>query len=252
MKTRCLLQISTLLCFLFCYTSLQAQKLNTDLTYLVQEPKKKTDKAPVLIMLHGYGSNESDLFAMAQSFDDRYLVLSVRGPHNGKDMGYAWYDLNFLPDRKITHNFEQANESSFKLRSFISEACKAYKADSSKVILMGFSQGAIMAFHMGISYPGKIYGIMALSGRMMEETKNIKTDAKKLQELKVFMAHGFSDNVIDYKEAEKAHAHLKEKQIKNISFKSYEMPHSICGAELKDIQSWLRKQAEPELKKQSK
>jgi phospholipase/carboxylesterase len=239
-----------LLSILFLYQQLLfSQKLNSNLTYLVQEPLKKSDKPPVLIMLHGYGSNESDLFAMAQGFDERYLVLSVRGPLNVKNMGYAWYDLNFLPNKKITHNFEQAKKSSEKLKSFISEACKVYKADSTKIILMGFSQGAILAIHMGLSYPGKIYGVMALSGRMMEESKTVKTDSKKLQELKVFLAHGYSDNVIDYKEALKAHEFLKEKQIKNLSFKSYEMPHSINGEELKDIQAWLKKHAEPEMKK---
>jgi phospholipase/carboxylesterase len=252
MKLKFILHSILFSCFLLFNHTATAQKINSDLTYVVQEPKKKSERVPVLIMLHGYGSNESDLFAMAQSFDERYLVLSVRGPFNGKDMGYSWYNLNFLPDKKITHDFEQAKESSFKLRSFISEACKVYKADSNRVILMGFSQGAVMAFHMGISYPGKIYGLIALSGRMMEESKSVKTDAKKLQELKVFMAHGYSDNVIDYKEAEKAHNFLKEKQVKQLTFKSYEMPHSICGAKLKDIQGWLKKQADPEVKKQSK
>lgn len=239
-------------CILIFQQIIPAQKLQTDLTYLIQEPKKLTDRPPLLIMLHGYGSNESDLFAMAQSFDERYLVISVRAPFNGKDMGYSWYDLNFLPDKKISHNYSQAQESSAKLRSFISNACKNYKADSTKVFLMGFSQGAVMAFHMALNYPKNINGILALSGRIMEESKNIKTNAEALSKVKIFVAHGLSDNVIDYKEAEKSVDFLKQKQVKNLQFKSYEMPHSICGAELKDIQNWLKKQAESEIKKQSK
>jgi phospholipase/carboxylesterase len=75
-----------------------AQKVNTTLTYLVNQPAKKTEKVPVLIMLHGYGSNEEDLFDLAKSLDPRFMTFSLRGNFSGSDGGYCWYKLNFMPN----------------------------------------------------------------------------------------------------------------------------------------------------------
>lgn len=222
----------------------QTAKINTDLTYLVHESKAKSNP-PVIIMLHGYGSNEADLFDLSNGLDERFLTISVRAPFKGKEIGYAWYDLEFLPNKQVSCNYNQLKESRAKLLSFISNACKTYKADSTKVFLMGFSQGAIMAYDLALTNPKKINGIMALSGRLLEETKKNKLDDNAITKVKYFIAHGYSDNVIDIKEADKANEFLKSKNIKEVSYKNYEMPHSITGNELNDIKKWLKKQIDP-------
>jgi phospholipase/carboxylesterase len=221
-----------------------AQKINTELAYLVHESKAKTNP-PVIIMLHGYGSNEGDLFDISNSLDERFITFSVRAPYKASEVGNAWYDLKFLPDKQISCNYEQLKQSKAKLLSFISNACKAYKADSTKVFLMGFSQGAIIAYDIALTNPSKIAGVMALSGRLLEETKSNKMNAAAIEKLKFYIAHGYSDNVIDIKEADKANEFLKTKKITNVQYKNYEMPHSICGDELNDIKKWLKKQIDP-------
>lgn len=234
-----------LLIALFLLNFSYGQKITTDLEYLVHEPLKKGEKAPVIIMLHGYGSNEADLFELSKTIGDKFYVFSLRAPFKGKDVGYAWYDLNFLPNKQLSYNYEQLGESKAKILSFISNACKTYKADSNRVILMGFSQGAITAYEIALTNPKKIKGVIALSGRMLEETKQGLTDQKEAQKLKLFIGHGYSDNIIDIKEAEKANEFLTSKGFKEISFKRYEMPHSISGGELNDIKTWLKKFSDP-------
>lgn len=222
-------------------TSSQAQKINTDLVYLVNEPLKKTNRPPVLIMLHGYGANEEDLFELAKTLDPRLMVFSLRGNFPQNNGGYCWYQLSIAPDGKFNYDYSEVKQSKAKIISFISQVCKEYKLDSTQVFIMGFSQGAIMSYELAATVPGKIKGILALSGRLMEETKQLKTDWNKLVTLKCFIAHGLSDNVIKKEEADKALAFLKEKKLTDLSFHSYEMPHSISGAELNDIRSWLSK-----------
>jgi phospholipase/carboxylesterase len=222
----------------------QAPKINTDLTYLVHESKAKSNP-PVIILLHGYGSNEADLFELSYGLDERFLTISVRAPFKGKEMGYAWYDLEFLPNKQVSCNYNQLKESRIKLLTFISKACKTYKADSTQVFLIGFSQGAIMAYDIALTNPKKINGIIALSGRLLEETKKNKLDNNAITKVRYFIAHGYSDNVIDIKEADKADEFLKSKNIKEVSYKNYEMPHSISGNELNDIKKWLKKQIDP-------
>ncbi len=234
-----------LLLALFVLNFTYAQKIATDLEYLVHEPAKKTDKAPVIIMLHGYGSNEADLFELSKSIGEKFYVFSLRAPFKGKDVGYAWYDLNFLPNKQLSYNYEQLGEGKAKILSFISNACKTFKADSTKVILMGFSQGAIAAYDIALTNPKKIKGVIALSGRMLEESKQGMSDQKEAQKTKLFIGHGYSDNIIDIKEAEKANEFLSSKGFKEVTFKKYEMPHSISGTELNDIKTWLKKFSDP-------
>ncbi len=223
-----------------------AQTIKTDLKYKVKEPVKKKDKAaPLIIMLHGYGSNETDLFDISQSLDERFMVISLQGPIGTAGGGFCWYNLEFLPNQKFKYNYEEAKDSRVRILSFISNACKTYKLDSNNVFILGFSQGAIMGYDLALAAPKKIKGVMALSGRMMEESKNLKTDWKAAVKTKYFIAHGNSDNVIKIAEADSAVSFLKSKKVAEVKFNNYEMPHSINGKELNDIKSWLKKAIDP-------
>lgn len=244
MKKIHLLTVTVLLCL-----GMFSQTLSTSFTYSVHLPASKTSKPPVLILLHGYGSNESDLFELAHSLDSRFLTFSLRAPNLTKNGGFCWYDLAFLPNQQFQYNYQQAIESRKQILAFIRQACKAYKADSNQVFVLGFSQGAIMSYELALSAPGKIKGVVALSGRMMEETKNIPTDWSKVEKVKFFIAHGLSDNVIKFEDGEKAHTWLSDKKIKDLTFHHYEMPHSISGRELNDIRAWLTKSITTEQKK---
>lgn len=226
-----------------------SQTVTTTLTYSVNLPTKKTAKTPVLIMLHGYGSNEADLFDIAKGIDGRFITFSLRAPNTTPEGGFCWYALERFPDQPSKYNYAQAQESRTKILSFISNACKAYRLDSTQVFLMGFSQGSIMLYDIAIKAPAKIKGVMALSGRLMDETKDQKTDWAKVENVKFFIAHGNSDNVIKIAEAEKANEFLKSKQVKDLTFKNYEMPHSINGKELNDLKAWLVKCITPPEKK---
>ena len=55
------------------------------------------EKPPLLLLLHGYGANEDDLFSLAPYLDERFLIVSARAPVNLRGMGYAWFNLGFTP-----------------------------------------------------------------------------------------------------------------------------------------------------------
>lgn len=234
----------TFICIVLVFATL-AQKVNTDLVYMVNQPKQKAAKIPVLIMLHGYGSNEEDLFEISKALDPRFITFSLRGSVEKGQGAYCWYELNRDPEGNFSYDYNQAVQSRAKIISFISQACKTFKLDSTQVFLMGFSQGAIMSYELAAAAPGKIKGVLALSGRLMEETKQLNTDWTKVAAVKYFIAHGRSDNMIKIAEAEKAVDFLKEKKVTDVTYKSYEMPHSISGAELNDIKDWLVKAINP-------
>jgi phospholipase/carboxylesterase len=242
-----------LACFLFLclYLSNFSQTVKTDLVYKVSLPLKKTANPPLLIMLHGYGSNEDDLLAIAKSLDERLLTFSLRAPFIAEGQGYSWYKLGFLPDKQFSYTYSETVQSREKISSFIREACRSYKADSSRVFVMGFSQGAMMAYDLALNKPESVKGVLSLSGKMLEETKKTKADAFKIADVKFFIAHGNMDNVIDFKEGEAAAQFLRSKKA-NVSFKSYDMPHSLNGQELRDIQAWLVAALQTEKKPEGK
>lgn len=70
------------------------------LEYLIREPKVKTDKNPLILLLHGYGSNEQDLFSYASELPEEYYVIAARAPYDLQYGSYAWYAINFDGDQK--------------------------------------------------------------------------------------------------------------------------------------------------------
>ena len=59
------------------------------LEYVIREPQVRTKRSPVIFMLHGYGSNEEDLFSFADELPKEYTIISLRAPYNLTSFGYA-------------------------------------------------------------------------------------------------------------------------------------------------------------------
>ena len=102
-----------------------------NLTYLVREPKIKQEKNPLLLLLHGYGSNEEDLFSFAPQLPEDVYVISIRAPFNLQPYGYAWYEITFDADENKFSNNEQAKESLQLIANFIDEISEKLEANYS-------------------------------------------------------------------------------------------------------------------------
>lgn len=173
---------------------------DTTLFYTSRKPKDAINKPPLLIMLHGVGSNEQHMFSLAQAMPDKYLVVSVRGPLSLSVGSYAWFQVDFSTGHPQI-NALQAEQSRQKIISFIDELKLVEDFDDKQVFLMGFSQGGIMSYSAALTTPEKIKGIVVMSGRLLPEVKPLITSNDKLKQLKVFVSHGKSDNVLNYQYA---------------------------------------------------
>ena len=65
------------------------------LEYVARAPKCEINNPPLLILLHGYGSNKQDLFSFAEELPDELLIISAQAPFEMGYGGYAWYAINF-------------------------------------------------------------------------------------------------------------------------------------------------------------
>lgn len=205
------------------------------LTYVVQKPRVQAVKAPLLILLHGFGSNEQDLMGLVKYLPPQFTFVAPRAPIALSNGSYAWYHLD-LSAGKPVYDVKEAERARQMILSFIDELKIKYNA--SEVMLLGFSQGAIMSYSVALSQPQKVKGIVALSGRMLTEIDTYLAPSAELKKLKIFIGHGTSDQVLPFYNGEAAF--LKCSNLgTQVVFKEYKMGHEISFPELTDIQQWF-------------
>jgi phospholipase/carboxylesterase len=209
-----------------------------NLQYKIREPKVVLSSNPVLILLHGYGSNEEDLFSFADELPEVYYIISVRAPHDMMYGSYAWYAINFDADENKFSDLVQARESRDQISNFIDEIVEEYPIDKQKVTLIGFSQGCILSYAVGVSYPEKVQRVVAMSGYFNTEIATDDFLKNNLSSLKIFASHGTMDQVVPIDWARKAKPTL-EKYGVSIEYKEYPIGHGISPQNFFDFKQWL-------------
>ena len=197
--------------------------------------KSKDIKSPLIILIHGYGSNEKDLFSLIDYLPKEAYIISLRGPIELFNNSYAWYDIYVDANNKF-YDHEGAKKIRDELSKFIDEIIKHPNIDSDNITLIGFSQGAILSHAISYSYPGKIKNIMALSG-VIDEKIMKRADSKP--KTNIYISHGTNDNMIDYHISRESLNFYKSKDI-DFTFESYDQGHGINEKNLESLVKWLK------------
>lgn len=209
------------------------------LHYLVREPKIKKEKNPLLLLLHGYGSNEEDLFSFASELPEEYYVISAQAPFDMMYGSYAWYAINFDVDENKFSDIGQARASRDIIASFIDELIAEYPIDPAKVTLIGFSQGCILGYAVALSYPEKVQRIVAMSGYLNTEMAVDDFTENDFSNLKIFASHGNVDQVIPVEWARKSIPVIEDLGIE-IVYKEYPVGHGVAPQNFFDFRNWLQ------------
>ena len=211
-----------------------------NLYYLVQEPKIKHDKNPLLLLLHGYGSNEEDLFSFASELPQDHYVISVRAPYDLQPYGHAWYAIHFDADENKFSDNVQAKQSVELIASFIEEVVKQYPIDAKNITLIGFSQGAILSYTTALTYPEKVSKVVALSGYFNQDIMPEVIDTNAISHLKFFVSHGSVDQVIPVEWARKAKPALENLGLE-VEYQEYPIGHGVSPKNFFDFKNWLQR-----------
>jgi len=210
------------------------------LEYLVRQPKTKVDKAPLIILLHGYGSNEEDLFSFAEELPDSMLVVSVRAPLSLGFGSYAWYTIHFeTNDANKFSDIPEAKQALHKIDVFIDEIINEYNVDKDNAFLFGFSQGTILSIAYALNNPDKIHHVIALSGYVNVELLNKDVGISNFYKLDFFVSHGSSDQVIPVEWARKTPGFLDNLGIAN-SYQEYPVGHGVAPQNFYDLNNWIK------------
>jgi phospholipase/carboxylesterase len=212
---------------------------NLAFEYQIREPKIKLDKNPLLLLLHGYGSNEEDLFSFATELPDEYYVIAARAPYDLQYGSYAWYAINFDANQNKFSDNEQAIKSRDLIVEFIDELVVNHAIDANQVTLLGFSQGSILSLAVALSYPQKVQKVIGLSGYLNENILKENYQNNDFSNLKIFISHGTVDQVIPVAWAKKTKPFLDQLSINSI-YKEYPIGHGISPHVFGDFTSWLK------------
>lgn len=208
------------------------------LTHLVRGPRGGEQAAPpLLLLLHGVGSNEEDLFGLAPYVDERFLVVSARAPVALEYGGYGWFKIEFTP-RGMVADIEQARESLAVLPGFIDELVAAYGADGRRVYLAGFSQGAMMSLALVLTRPEKVAGVAAMSGRLPVRVLEPEPDREALAGKPIIVTHGVYDPVLPVENGRAVRDYLRGLPVE-LTYREYPMAHEVSAESLRDVTGWL-------------
>lgn len=206
--------------------------------YLIKEPKKFTSDTPLLVLLHGYGSDENDLFSFTPDLPQDWLVVSFRAPLSTMNGGFSWYDIDFTNQEKFI-NVSQAEKSINLILSKIEEIKERYKINGN-VNLCGFSQGGILSYAMALTYPQVFKKIVCLSAYPEQKLlQNIKSK-KELSHLYFFISHGVDDMVIPVEWGRKGRELLYDMSV-FFSFREYQSGHGVNAKNYQDLMAFLKK-----------
>lgn len=216
------------------------------LDFLVKKPSHPVDGGPVLVLLHGRGSDMRDLQGLAPAVPEGGTLVTPQAPHHGERWGYgpgwAWYQYLGYGEAEA----ESMAESLLLLDEFLEGLPQRIGFRPGPVVLGGFSQGGTMSLGYAITRPGSVNGVVVLSGFLAkEETLGAGPEAmlpnpEGTSPLHLFWAHGTHDPAVPFSLAVEGRSRLKEVGIE-FEARDYRMGHWVTPEEMSDLRAWLER-----------
>jgi phospholipase/carboxylesterase len=195
---------------------------------------------PTILTLHGRGANAFDLLGLAPHIcAGKFLLICPQGPLEtpiGPDaVGYAWYSMSQggVPDVEGMLSSQQL------LQNFLDDCLESYPIDLSKLAVLGFSQGGVMAYSLALTNPQRFAALAVLSSWLPKELAPRLNIGDAVQSLPTWVQHGTQDPQIEIDRARDSVERLRELKVP-LAFKEYEMGHEIRPRSLMDISAWLQ------------
>ena len=194
---------------------------------------------PTILALHGWGASAHDLLGLAPLLHGgEALVLSPQGPVGFEIApgfrGYGWFPIaRGAPP--APGEFEAGRQA---VGEFLDEAEKRYPVDRRKLVVMGFSQGGVMAYDLVLRDPDRFCGLIALSSWLPEPLSGQVVQQPGHRNFPVLVMHGTEDPMIPVARARESREALVRMGV-SLAYHEYEMGHEIRPEALRDLLVWL-------------
>jgi phospholipase/carboxylesterase len=199
-----------------------------------------TGPFPAVIAIHGWGANAFDLLGLAPYLaDGRFLMLCPQGPLEvplgGGPVGYGWYPISMGAARPSTDDVEPAVRAA---SAFVDEAVARYPIDPRKLVVVGFSQGGVMAFNLALAQPERFAALVGISTWFPPELPRKVTNPAALEQLPTLIQHGSSDAAIEVSRARQSVEALRALKVP-LTYREYDCGHEITAKGLRDLSNFL-------------
>lgn len=200
-----------------------------------------------VIWLHGLGADGHDFVPIVAQLDlHRSRGFRFVFPHapvipvtiNGGMEMRSWYDI-----RGLDMNRDQDTDGIVKTARQIRELIRTEQnrgVVANKIFLAGFSQGGAIALYVGLRYPDRLAGIIALSTYLLLAERLGTERSEANRDTPVFMAHGVQDPVVPLSAGQSCASQLTALEYP-LSWQSYSMQHNVCVEEIQAVSAWMAK-----------
>ena len=198
---------------------------------IVQWTRPAAERAgtPLLVALHGVGSNERDLLGLAPALPAAWTVASLRAPMPWGP-GWSWYPLGTPGSPAL----EPVDEAVGGVLDWIDSVA----AEHPRIGLLGFSQGGSMALQLLRARPGAFAFAVSLSGFVVPGVGDSRDEAVAAVRPRVFLGHGDLDPVIPPEATARTQAWAAAHT--DLTDRSYAgLPHAVSAEELADVAAFV-------------
>ncbi|MBB2487275.1 carboxylesterase [Mitsuaria sp. WAJ17] len=211
------------------------------------ELQTQAEPTASLIVLHGLGASGDDFVPVCQAMDLRSIgglrVILPQAPErpvsiNGGYRMPAWYDIGLDASGQRVEDERGLRESQRQIEALIAQEVER-GIPASRIVLMGFSQGAAMTLMTGLRHDQRLAGLVALSGYLpLAGTTQAERHAANA-DVPLFLAHGDSDEVVLPARGLASKAEL-ERLGHAVQWHGYPMGHEVCMDEIADVAAFIR------------
>jgi phospholipase/carboxylesterase len=182
----------------------------------------------LIVLLHGLGADGADLIELAGPLgaalpDAAFAAPNAPEPCDMAPFGYQWFSLQ---DREPQRLARDADAAAGPLAGFVEAELASYRLDATRLALVGFSQGTMMALHLGLRMVPAPAAIVGFSGVLLAPGR---LAAEKRGTPPVLLIHGTADDIVPFTMMAAAEAGLRAAGIPVETLARPDLPHGIDG-----------------------
>jgi phospholipase/carboxylesterase len=186
---------------------------------------------PLLVFFHGHGGNEEQILRLAPKLSRRnFICIGLRGPE----------PVCVREDGRYGYSWGQDGRCDVQVEDYVFQAVehtrRSYHVHSERIYLAGICEGATFAYSLGLQFPDKVAGVIALNGSMPRGGPLWRLP--EIRQLSVFIGHGIANSVVPLSNARRDHRLLYTAGV-SVRLHTYPATHKLHSHMLRDINRWI-------------
>jgi phospholipase/carboxylesterase len=211
------------------------------LKYVQVDPDERGADGPLIISIHGRGADASDLAGLASEIaPERYRWVLPQGPRpvdlGGGYTGWAWYELGEQQSETVV-------ESRDRLAAFIDAMLAELGVARARTVIMGFSQGSVMALHVGLTSEEPFGSVVVMSGHL-PAAEALEPILPERRDRSVLVVHGTEDQTLPIERGRRVRAALEGAGLKP-EYHEFRMGHQITPESLAVVSEFIQRTVPP-------